>query len=89
MSRMYALLLILISPVALSESVLTQQSDNSIIVDANFGKRVCYYRNQAYSDGAVIQVGEIYLICEAANNFETNGQLKWIQLDLEQKSLSE
>lgn len=44
-------------------------------------KRVCYYQDQAYSDGAIIQVGEHYMVCSSANSFETNGALKWNQLD--------
>ncbi len=40
-------------------------------------KRVCYYQDQAYSQGAILQVGEHYLICQAENDFETNGSLSW------------
>lgn len=50
------------------------------VVVATEGKalqRVCYYKDQAYSIGAVIQVGELYMICQEANDFETNGPLRW------------
>lgn len=44
-------------------------------------KRVCYYQDQAYSEGAIITVGENALLCTAANSFETNGALKWQSLE--------
>lgn len=47
---------------------------------AEVGKRVCYYQDKAYSDGAILQVGPHYMICTDANDFETNGALKWVQL---------
>ncbi|MEF1290786.1 DUF1496 domain-containing protein [Vibrio sp. M260118] len=45
------------------------------------GKRVCYYQDQAYSNGAIIQIDEYYMICSAANTYEKNGVLKWNRLD--------
>ncbi len=49
-----------------------------VTLDADtLGERVCYYDNHAYSFGAIIQVGDYYMECKAANDFETNGPLKW------------
>ncbi|MGF1720497.1 YnjH family protein [Vibrio kyushuensis] len=48
---------------------------------ADIGKRVCYYQDQAYSLGSILQVGEHYMICKEANDFETNGALKWVPLE--------
>ena len=31
--------------------------------------------------GAILQVGEHYMTCDRANDFETNGALKWIPLE--------
>ncbi len=59
-----------------------------VVVNGDVGKRVCYYQDQAYSEGALLQVGELYMICQAANKFETNGQLKWVQLDTDAKKAS-
>ncbi|CAK4067412.1 DUF1496 domain-containing protein [Vibrio sp. 16] len=78
-------LLLCVASGAQAEKVvgLPSQSDATkavigIGVDANqVGKRVCYYQDQAYSLGAILQVGEHYLICQAANKFETNGSLLW------------
>ncbi|MEI2563297.1 DUF1496 domain-containing protein [Vibrio metoecus] len=52
-----------------------------VVVGDDIAKRVCYYQDQAYSEGAVIVVGEIYLVCQRANDFETNGPLKWLPLN--------
>ncbi|WP_252023951.1 DUF1496 domain-containing protein [Vibrio sp. SCSIO 43136] len=51
-----------------------------VVVDGKTASRICYYQDQAYSEGAYIQVGEIYLVCAAAKNFETNGALKWYEV---------
>ncbi len=50
------------------------------------GERICYYNDRAYSFGAIIQVGDYYMECKAANDFETNGPLKWQQIDSQEKS---
>lgn len=49
-------------------------------VDAMATKRVCYYRDEAYSIGAILQVGEHYMVCRAENDYETNGALRWYSL---------
>jgi hypothetical protein len=46
----------------------------------NAAKRVCYYQDQAYSLGSILQVGEHYMVCKEANDFETNGALRWVPL---------
>ncbi|NVD06343.1 DUF1496 domain-containing protein [Vibrio sp. JPW-9-11-11] len=63
-------------------NTLTAAPKAVIGINANQAtKRVCYYQDQAYSDGAIIQVGKHYMICSAANRFETHGALKWNPLD--------
>tara|TARA_Y100001956_G_scaffold78566_1_gene90514 strand:+ start:2049 stop:2339 length:291 start_codon:yes stop_codon:yes gene_type:complete len=78
---MFAIWLIpLISSFAHAEKVtaLPNKAIVGIGVDASqVTKRVCYYQDQAYSLGAILQVGEHYMICQAANDFETNGSLSW------------
>lgn len=69
----------------LSYSVMTHATPTTtqlpLVVNDDIAKRVCYYQDQAYSEGAVIQIGEIYLACQRANDFETNGALKWLPLN--------
>ncbi|MBU2897832.1 DUF1496 domain-containing protein [Vibrio hepatarius] len=62
--------------------IVTTPGKPVVAIDAsNASKRVCYYQDQAYSLGAILQVGEHYMTCDRANDFETNGALKWIPLD--------
>lgn len=89
MPKYFALLLVLVNPISMAKTISTPATPVPVVVDGNVGKRVCYYQDQAYSEGALLQVGELYMICQAANNFETNGQLKWVQLDNDKKSHKE
>ncbi|MFM2589524.1 DUF1496 domain-containing protein [Vibrio sp. TBV020] len=62
-------------------NIITTPAKPVIGINASeVAKRVCYYQDQAYSDGAILQVGEHYMLCTNANDFETNGALKWVQL---------
>jgi len=55
-------------------------NQNAVVVNNQGAKfRVCYYQDKAYSLGAILQVGEYYMICHPANKFETNGALKWVR----------
>ncbi|MCG7488059.1 YnjH family protein [Vibrio sp. Of14-4] len=75
-----AVFLILAGPA--SANIITTPGKAVIAIDSgNAGKRVCYYQDQAYSLGAILQVGEHYMTCDRANDFETNGALKWIPLE--------
>ncbi|TFH92831.1 DUF1496 domain-containing protein [Vibrio ouci] len=63
-------------------TIITTPAKPVIGINASeIAKRACYYQDQAYSDGAILQVGEHYMVCKAANDFETNGALKWVQLE--------
>lgn len=58
--------------------------NNSVVVtDGKAGARICYYEDRAYSIGAVIQVGDVYLICQSQNDHELNGQLGWVPFNAE------
>lgn len=50
-------------------------------VGSDIGKRVCYYQDKSYSVGALLKVGDYYMICKAENAYETNGALKWFTLE--------
>tara|TARA_Y100001956_G_C3952303_1_gene113192 strand:- start:34 stop:345 length:312 start_codon:yes stop_codon:yes gene_type:complete len=75
------LLLATVSLPALANTISTPATPVIGINASEVAKRVCYYQDQAYSDGAIIQVGEHYMVCSSANSFETNGALKWNPLD--------
>ncbi|WP_117234792.1 DUF1496 domain-containing protein [Vibrio maerlii] len=48
-----------------------------VVASGDMVKRVCYYDDKAYSEGAVIEVQTILLQCSSAHDFEQNGALKW------------
>jgi len=76
------LLLATLSLPLFANTIITTPAKPIIGINASeVSKRVCYYQDQAYSDGAIIQVDEYYVICSAANDFETNGALKWHSID--------
>jgi hypothetical protein len=83
------LLLILITILAatpLNAKVSSTSNRAIIAVDgSNVAKRVCYYQDKAYSLGAILQVGDHYMVCKEANDFETNGALKWVPLEAQLK----
>jgi len=87
MKKLIGYCVLFLSPVVVAKSISIPAAP--VVVDGNIGKRVCYYQDQAYSEGALLQVGEMYMVCQAANKFETNGQLKWIKLEAEQKKASD
>ncbi|TMX47351.1 DUF1496 domain-containing protein [Vibrio sp. Hep-1b-8] len=79
--KSYLPLLLVVMPFSAQANTISTTAKPIIAVNAGeIGKRVCYYQDQAYSDGAILQVGEHYMICSAANDFETNGALKWSPL---------
>ncbi|MFA0087774.1 hypothetical protein BCU70_00225 [Vibrio sp. 10N.286.49.C2] len=54
-----------------------------LLSDAKIGKRVCYYSDKAFSLGSVISVEGVVLQCVAEQDFEMNGELKWVRLKSE------
>lgn len=66
----------------------TISTPNSTVVigGADIGKRVCYYEDKAYSYGAILQIGDHYIICKEANDYETNGELSWQELKKEKNN---
>ncbi|MDG3085997.1 DUF1496 domain-containing protein [Vibrio hannami] len=84
----FRLMFLLVSiPASLSAKTISTPDKAIVLGGDDIGKRVCYYQDKAYSEGAVLQIGEHYIICDKANSFETNGSLKWHQLkgDIEKK----
>ncbi|RSD31397.1 DUF1496 domain-containing protein [Vibrio pectenicida] len=86
-SPLLTLLLLISGPT--SAYIITTPGKPVVAIDAsNTGKRVCYYQDQAYSLGAILQVGDHYMTCDRANDFETNGALKWLPLDKQNQAES-
>ncbi|CAM3219775.1 MULTISPECIES: DUF1496 domain-containing protein [Vibrio] len=80
--RIHLFTLLLLASASTCANVITTPGNAVIAIDGSeAAKRVCYYQDQGYSLGAVIQVGDHYMTCTQANDFETNGALKWAPLD--------
>lgn len=63
-----------------TKSVSTPKRSALVISAADLKHRVCYYQDQAYSFGALLEVGSYIMRCDEANNFESNGALKWVTI---------
>ncbi|MBM7454983.1 hypothetical protein HNR62_000833 [Oceanisphaera litoralis] len=44
---------------------------------------VCFYADQRYSKGSVIEMGKQLFVCEREQSFEQNGRLSWHPFPLE------
>lgn len=78
MTQATVLLISTLSSAAQANSISVSTPKPAIVLDGgDMGKRVCYYEDKAYSEGAVLQVGEVYMLCQRASQIETNGPLKW------------
>lgn len=67
--------------VGVHAKTVTTPKSSVIVTDGKLFEKVCYYEDKAYTLGAVIQVGELYLICSKEQEFELNGDLRWLQLE--------
>lgn len=86
MNKSFAVLLMMIAPVAAAKVITTPGEKPLVALDgSDIAKRVCYYQDQAYSLGAIVQVGDHYMVCKETNSFETNGALKWATLEEKKK----
>ena len=56
-----------------------------IMEGSNNMSRICLYEGKAFSLGAVILVGGVYLDCVPEKNVETSGRLKWEKIILDPK----
>ncbi|KJY83190.1 hypothetical protein TW81_09270 [Vibrio galatheae] len=81
MKSYIALWLALLSLPVFADIITTPGKPIVGINSGDHGKRVCYYQDQAYSDGSILQVGEYFMICANANDFESNSAMKWQRLD--------
>ena len=54
-----------------------------VIMDGSNNSRTCLYEGKAYSLGAVILVGSVYLDCVPEKQIETDGRLMWEKTTLE------
>ncbi|WP_244204711.1 DUF1496 domain-containing protein [Vibrio rhodolitus] len=62
-----------------SDKSYTTPNRTAVVVNSQQANhRICFYQDQAYSEGALLEVGGFVMRCENANQYETNGSLKWV-----------
>ncbi|MCG3724324.1 DUF1496 domain-containing protein [Vibrio cincinnatiensis] len=78
---------ILVVTTLLTSHTLLAESNHTlpktVLLEHGSTQRVCYYQDKAYSEGAILPIGQTVLICQRANKFETNGSLKWNPLNVQ------
>ncbi|HAS6199144.1 TPA: DUF1496 domain-containing protein [Vibrio vulnificus] len=81
--------LLLSSGPAVAKTVSTGDKVVAVVAAESSARlRVCYYQDQAYSIGAVLNVEGVLLECVAEKSFETNGALKWQQIKIKDEPKS-
>ncbi|MGR5133668.1 YnjH family protein [Vibrio alfacsensis] len=71
---------LLVSDAVVAKSYSTPEARALVVADGKIGQRICYYDDKAYTEGAVLKVADVLLVCAEANDFESNGVLKWVIL---------
>ena len=79
------LVVLLMSFMAASKVVSTNQTHEIAIENKFFIGHACLYDGKEYSSGAVIMIKSIALQCQPENSFETNGKLHWKQIKKREK----
>ncbi|ROV59168.1 DUF1496 domain-containing protein [Vibrio ponticus] len=90
MMRVSGLFLVCLLPIsagAAEKSYSTPNHRAAVVVNSEQANhRICYYQDLAYSEGALLEVGGYLMRCENANQYETNGKLKWVTFAKSQQS---
>lgn len=61
----------------------TMSTQPALELNVNAGlEPVCFYADQRYSKGAVIEMGKQLFVCEREKSFEQNGRLSWHRFPL-------
>ena len=82
--RRFSIILFLVSFTSLAYSNnFAAKAKPIVIMDSSNNSRTCLYEGKAYSLGAVILVGNVYLDCVPEKRVETDGRLMWEKTTLE------
>ena len=61
----------------------TMSTQPALELNVNAGSEpVCFYADQRYSKGSVIEMGKQLFVCEREKSFEQNGRLSWQRFPL-------
>ncbi|WP_372767397.1 DUF1496 domain-containing protein [Pseudoalteromonas sp.] len=64
-----------------SNPTIAKKPTENVWMAADTLQHVCWYQDKKYSEGAIIQVSNITLICTVKYKNQPNSQLGWLQLD--------
>ncbi len=53
----------------------------AVLVTSPNLEKLCWYKNEKYSEGAIIKMTEFYFSCAQKNQFTMNGTVIWLKLD--------
>lgn len=82
MRALVGFLLICSTSVA-ANTISTHNTQPALELNVNAGlEPVCFYADQRYSKGAVIEMGKQLFVCEREKSFEQNGRLSWHRFPL-------
>ncbi|WEM45314.1 DUF1496 domain-containing protein (plasmid) [Photobacterium sp. DA100] len=77
-----SLLSVLLLPQPVVAKEISVKPQPTLSLEGTFNtQRVCFYKGQSYSLGAVIAIEGVLLECQPEKHFETNGALKWVRLE--------
>lgn len=72
----FALLLVLLPCCANAKNTKAH-----LLIEPETLQHVCWYQDKKYSEGAILQVAEILLVCSLKDKNQPNGKLGWFKLD--------
>lgn len=78
---------LLICSTAVTANTISTKPALELNVNAG-SEPVCFYADQRYSKGSVIEMGKQLFVCEREKSFEQNGRLSWQRFPLESSDKS-
>lgn len=76
MNTVFGLLLLSSAAVVAAPNTISTQHPLELKINSGL-EPVCFYADQRYSKGSVIEVGKQLFVCEREKSFESNGRLSW------------
>lgn len=60
---------------------VANESKAKVWINGDSLQQVCWYQDKKYSEGAIIEVAKLTLMCTRKDKNQPNGQLGWLKLD--------
>ncbi len=82
--RILIILVLCFSSIIYSSNSFSNNQKPALFLDASkplTDQRVCWYKNDRYSEGAIVIMAERQVICTAKNPNNNNSELSWLMLN--------